>query len=189
MEYFRKVVALQEKYANGKKIENALQTNGLLLDHEWCEFLAENRFLVGLSIDGPEEMHDEYRLDQGGKPTFGRVVRGLELLRKHGVDFNTLTVVQRHNGDHPLEIYRFLKKVGSGFMQFIPVVERIADEADDTELSLVLPSHERASVSEWSVEPAQFGRFLTAIFDEWVRNDVGRCYVQLFDVPWSHGAV
>ncbi len=183
VDYFRKIVELEKRYADGKRIENTLQTNGVLLDDRWGEFLAENGFLVGLSLDGPRALHDRYRVDKGGKPTFDRVMRGLGYLRKHGVEFNTLTVVQRHNSYHPLEVYRFLKEVGSGFMQFIPVVERIAEAADANRLALVAPtSKERASVSSWSVEPLQYGKFLCAIFDEWVRNDVAQYFVQMFDV-------
>jgi len=183
LDYFRKVVEFEKKYASGKRIENALQTNGVLLDDLWCEFLAENKFLVGLSIDGPGELHDRYRVDKGGQPTFDRVMRGLRYLKKHGVEFNTLTVVQRYNSHHPLAVYHFLKEVGTGFVQFIPIVERIADSPAGNGLTLISPSFEApAKVSPWSVEPAQYGKFLCAIFDEWVRHDVGRYYVQLFDV-------
>lgn len=173
---------LQKKYANGKRIENALQTNGVLLDDEWGSFLAERRFLVGVSIDGPRHLHDKYRVDKGGQPTFDRVMRGLGYLKKHKVEFNTLTVLQRHNSYHPLEVYRFLKELGSGFMQFIPIVERIAVAAPDG-LVLISPNAAvAAKVSPWSVEPLQFGRFLATIFDEWVRQDVGKYFVQIFDV-------
>lgn len=182
VDFFRQVVELQQKYASGKKIENAFQTNGVLLDDEWCEFLSENSFLVGLSIDGPQKFHDYYRVDKGDGPTFKRVMRGLNYLKKHQVEFNTLTVVQRHNSYHPLEIYRFLKEIGSGYMQFIPIVERIADAPDPHGLVLIAPGEKRAQVSSWSVEAEQYGRFLCEIFDEWVRNDVGRYFVQLFDV-------
>ncbi|MGH9401812.1 MAG: radical SAM protein, partial [Terriglobia bacterium] len=183
VDYFRKIVELEKKYAGSKRIENAFQTNGVLLDDRWGEFLAENRFLVGLSIDGPCELHDRYRVDKGGQPTFDRVLRGLGYLKKHGVEFNTLTVVQRHNSKRPLEVYRFLKEAGSGFMQFIPIVERVANEPDTDGLVLIGPAAAApARVSDWSVEPLQYGRFLCAIFDEWVRNDVGRAYVQIFDV-------
>ncbi len=183
VDYFRKVVSLEKKYAGGKRIENAFQTNGVLLDDEWGEFLAENRFLVGLSIDGPRELHDRYRVDKGGQPTFDKVMRGLGCLKKHEVEFNTLTVVQRDNSYHPLDVYRFLKEVGSGFMQFIPIVERIAESPASDGLTLIAPGvPARANVSPWSVEPAQYGKFLSSIFDEWVRQDVGRYYVQIFDV-------
>ncbi len=187
VDYFRKVVALQNKYANGKKINNAFQTNGILLDDGWCEFFAENNFLIGLSIDGPREIHDKYRVDKGGKPTFDKVMRGIGFLKKHIVDFNTLTVVQKDNSQYPLEVYNFLKDIGSGFMQFIPIVERILENKAGG-LSLVFPDKNDAVVSEWSVEPLQFGNFLIKIFDHWVRNDVGKYFVQIFDVSlesWS----
>lgn len=183
VDYFRRVVELEKKYANGKRIENAFQTNGVLLDDEWGEFLAENHFLVGLSIDGPRALHDKYRVDKGGQPTFDKVMHGLNCLNKHNVEFNTLTVIQRHNSYHPIEVYRFLKEIGSGFMQFIPIVERIAGASAPDGLLLIGPKAEvPAKVSSWSVEPAQFGKFLNAIFDEWVRQDVGRYFVQIFDV-------
>ncbi len=183
IEYFRKVVALQQKHANGKQIENALQTNGILIDDAWCDFLAENRFLVGLSVDGPRNLHDRYRVDKAGAPSFDKVLRAAAGFKKHGVEFNTLTVVHRHNSRHPLEVYRFLKDVGSGFMQFIPIVERIADHPTHGGLMLVPPdSKAPARVSDWSVDPVQYGKFLCAVFDEWVRKDVGRIFVQLFDV-------
>jgi uncharacterized protein len=183
VEFFRKAVALQKQYAGGKQITNAFQTNGVLLDDHWGEFLAENQFLVGVSIDGPRELHDRYRVTKGGQPTFDRVLRGIECLKKHKVEFNTLTVVHRHNADYPLEIYRFLKQIGSGFMQFIPIVERIAKVPDRDGLVLVGPDADEAvPVAPWSVEPLQYGKFLCAIFDEWVRADVGRCFIQTFDV-------
>ena len=182
VEFFRRVAALEAKYANGKQIENALQTNGVLLNDEWAEFLKEHRFLIGVSIDGPRELHDAYRVDKGGQPTFDRVMRGIECLKRHGVEFNTLTTVHRANSIHPLEVYRFLKTNGSGYMQFIPIVERIAGSVSDDGLKLVSPSFgDDAKVAPWSVEPRQYGRFLCAIFDEWVRHDVGKSFVQLFD--------
>jgi uncharacterized protein len=183
LEYFHRVVDLQKRHSGGKRIENGLQTNGVLLDDRWCEFLAENRFLVGLSVDGPPGLHDNYRVDCGGGPTFAAVMKAISLLKKHAVEFNTLTVVQRHNADSPLDVYRFLKESGSGFMQFIPGVARCADGIPPDGLTLVPPAYRApASVTEWTVRPLQYGDFLCAIFDEWVRRDVGRCFVQLFDV-------
>jgi uncharacterized protein len=183
VDFFRKVVAIQNKHAAGKKIENSFQTNGVLLDDRWGEFLAENHFLVGISIDGPAELHDFYRVDKGGAPTFDRVMRGLRFLKKHQVEFNALTVVNRQNSRHALRVYRFLKGIGSQFMQFIPIVERLAKTANPDGLVLISPRDPHtADVSEWSVEPRQYGIFLNTIFDEWVRNDVGKYYVQLFDV-------
>jgi uncharacterized protein len=181
--FFEKVVELQKKYAGGKAIENAFQTNGTLLDDKWGEFLAQNRFLVGISIDGPAHLHDAFRTDKGGQPTHARVLRGLNLLKKHGVDFNTLTVVNRENAHHALDVYHFLKEIGSKYLQFLPVVEQQALEPDPHGLVLLKPyARQESKVSPWSVEPLQFGRFLTSIFDEWVRNDVGRVFVQTFDV-------
>jgi uncharacterized protein len=189
VDYFRHVVELEKKYANGKQISNAFQTNGVLLNDEWAELFLENRFLVGISIDGPRELHDAYRVDKGGQPTFDRVLRGIEVLKRRQVEFNTLTTVHRANADAPLEVYRFLKAHGSGFMQFIPIAERVAQQVTKDGLRLIAPDFSGAAqVSLWSVEPRQFGRFLCAIFDEWVRKDVGRQFVQLFDVSlelWS----
>ena len=177
--YFRKVVELQRRHANGRRITNALQTNGTLLDDEWGVFLRENQFLVGLSIDGPRELHDAYRVDKGGAPTFARVMRGMELLKKHRVEFNILATVHAANAPHPLDVYRFFRdEVGTQFIQFIPIVER--DNATGFQ--------EGNRVTARSVTGKQYGDFLIAIFDEWVRRDVGRVFVQIFDVAlgvWS----
>ena len=183
VDYFRRIVELEKRYSNGKHIENAFQTNGVLLDDTWGEFLAQNGFLVGISIDGPAALHDCYRVNKGGQPTFGSVMAGLGYLKKHGVEFNTLTVVHRMNSCHPLDVYHFLKEVGSGFMQFIPLVERVAEAPDPHGLVLIGPnSSSGATVSDWSVKPLEFGKFLCAIFDEWVRHDVGQYFIQIFDV-------
>ncbi len=183
VDFFQTVVALQQKYAGGKTIHNALQTNATLIDDEWAQFLAEHGFLVGVSIDGPRELHDHYRVDKGHAPTFDRVMRGLNKLKQHKVEFNTLTVVNRQNSQHPLEVYRFLKQIGSVFLQFIPIVERRAAEPGPDGLVLIKPAFDSlAEVTEWSVEPLAYGKFLTSIFDEWVKKDVGRTFVQLFDV-------
>jgi len=181
--FFERVLELQKKYAAGKSIENAFQTNGTLLDDKWGEFLARNKFLVGISIDGPEELHDAYRVDKGGQPTHARVMRGLSYLKQHGVEFNTLTVVNRKNSVHPQQVYRFLKDIGSKYLQFIPVVEQQASKPDPNGLVLLKPyARQETRVSDWSVEPMQFGEFLSTVFDEWVRRDVGRVFVQIFDV-------
>lgn len=196
--YFQKVVELQKKHANGRRIENALQTNGTLLDDTWGEFLSRHQFLVGLSIDGPRELHDTYRVDKQQNSTFDQVVRGLDVLKKHGVAFNTLTVINRANSQEPLKLYRFLRQIGSGFMQFIPLLERAATHDapfKEAGLSLQGPpdidAGERyfAPVTDWSVRARDYGRFLCEIFDEWVGRDVGRVFVQLFDVAlgnWVH---
>ena len=183
VDFFRAVVALQARHANGKSIHNALQTNATLIDNQWASFFAEHSFLVGVSIDGPRELHDHYRVDKGNASTFDRVLRGIARLREHSVDFNTLTVVNRQNSQHPLDVYRFLKDIGSGFMQFIPVVERQSAAPASNGLTLIQPhSAAPASVTDWSVEPHVYGNFLIQIFDEWVRHDVARTFVQLFDV-------
>ena len=187
--FFERVLELQRKYADGKMIDNAFQTNGTLLDDAWGEFLAHNKFLIGLSIDGPAEIHDAYRVDKGGQPTFTRVMRGLDILKKHGVEFNTLTVINRKNSYHARQVYRFLKEIGSKYLQFIPIVEQVAAQPDPNGLVLLKPyARQQTTVSEWSVEPLQFGKFLSAVFDEWVLSDVGQVFVQIFDVAlesWS----
>ncbi|MEJ2050561.1 MAG: anaerobic sulfatase-maturation protein [Calditrichota bacterium] len=183
VDFFKRAVELQHKYANGKTIENAFQTNGVLINDAWAEFFHNNKFLVGISIDGPEEFHNRYRLNKGRKGSFKQVVRGLEILKKHQVEFNTLTVIQDHNSQYPLEIYHFLKEIGSGFMQFIPIVERISKTKTGDGLQLVSSgSKNTAHVTDWSVKPEQYGLFLCEVFDEWVRSDVGKTYVQIFDV-------
>ncbi len=183
VDFFRKVIELQQKYGAGRNIDNTFQTNGVLLNDEWCSFFKENNFLIGLSIDGPEEFHNRYRLTKGRKGSFKKVMAGLDCLKKHGVEFNTLTVVQKHNSQQPLVIYHFLKEIGSGFMQFIPIAERAAETQTADGLNLISPdSRFNARVTEWSVQPKQFGVFLTSIFDKWVRNDAGKYYVQIFDI-------
>jgi uncharacterized protein len=185
--YFERILGLQRRYSNGKVIENALQTNAVTIDAEWADFLAENRFLVGVSIDGPAQLHDAYRVDKGGRPTHDRVLSGIGYLRASGVQFNTLTAVNKKNSYHPLEVYGFLKEIGSSFLQFIPVVERVTTHPARQGLVLIGPAcNDTASVSEWSVEPAQYGTFLCGIFDEWVRHDVGQTFVQIFDVALEH---
>jgi uncharacterized protein len=191
VEFFRMAVALQAKYAQGKTIENAFQTNGVLLDDEWGEFLAANRFLVGISIDGPAHLHDTYRVDKGGQPTFDRVMAGLQVLKKHKIEFNTLTTVHRKNSQQALEVYQFLRKIGSGYLQFIPIVERNAASTDNGLWLAPPPDHEDAAaldsqVTEWSVRPAEYGQFLITIFDEWVQHDVGKIFVQQFDAALAN---
>ena len=187
IDFFRKVVELQRKYANGKRFTNSLQTNGILLDDEWCEFLAENGFLVGLSLDGPEEIHDRYRIDRKGNPTHALVMRGLELLQKYGVEFNILACITKESARKPLDIYRFFKKHNVQFIQFIPVVERMPDAAASNlglQLSRPIASEQEESevaVTPWTVNPISFGSFMITIFDEWIRSDVGATYVMNFE--------
>ena len=188
--FFERVVALQKQYAEGKTIHNALQTNGTLLDDTWGAFLAKNNFLVGLSIDGPAHLHDAYRVDKQGRPTFERVMAGLAVLKKHDVKFNTLTVVNRKNSQEPLAVYKFLREIGSGFMQFIPLVERSPIAPVETENGLIQlslatpaqPGQPRSPVTDWSVRSEDYGKFLITIFEEWVRRDIGTTFVQMFDV-------
>ena len=192
VDFFRTVVSLQNRYSLGKRIENAFQTNGVLLDEEWAEFLVQHRFLVGLSIDGPSHLHDAYRVDKGGRPTFDRVVAGLQVLKKHGVEFNTLTTVHRKNSAHPIEVYRFLREIGSGYIQFIPIVERSARSQGERDLWLAAPPDDTdpdtldAQVTPWSVRPRDYGSFLCRVFDEWVQRDVGRVFVQQFDAALAN---
>lgn len=183
VDYFRKVVELQKKHSLGKKINNSFQSNGVLLDDEWGSFLSSNNFLVGLSIDGPKEIHDKYRVFKGGQDSFDDVMNGISILKKHKVEFNTLTCVQRDNSYKPLEVYNFLKEIGSKYLQFIPIVERKAINKDAKNLELVSPNFlGEAKISDWSVEPLQYGKFLSSIFDEWVKKDVGNIFVQIFDI-------
>jgi len=185
VDFFRRVVELQRKHCPpSRRVSNAIQTNGTLLTSEWCGFLRDSNFLVGISIDGPRPLHDQYRVDRRGQPSFDKTCRGLELLVRHGVEFNTLSVVHRQNARQPLEVYRFLRAHGSRFMQFIPLVERtggrpgVLAEAPDPVAGPPLD----APVTPWTVEPLAFGGFLCAIFDEWLRHDVGEVFVQVFEV-------
>ena len=183
IEFFKRAIDLQKKYSDGKNFENTIQTNGVLLNDEWCTFLADNNFLVGLSIDGPKEIHDKYRVYKSGQPSFEKVMTGLEYLKKHNVEFNTLTCVHKDNSYKPLEVYNFLKGIGSRFMQFIPIVERNYCDETKSKNGFAKPSSkELAIVTGWSVEPLQYGKFLMDIFNEWVRKDVGDYFVQIFDV-------
>ncbi len=171
LDFFRRAVELQKKYAPAHvRIENDLQTNGTLLDEQWCEFLRENDFLVGLSIDGPRELHDAYRKYRGGTGSFDRVMESVRLLRKHNVKFATLTVVNDINASHPLEVYRFLRdEVGSRQMQFIPIVEPL----NFTTTAPTYPATPDLLLAPWCVGSEQYGDFLTAIFDEWYTHDLG----------------
>lgn len=181
LDFFRRVVALCAKYANGKKIEHALQTNGIVLNDEWASFFAENQFLIGLSIDGPAHLHNQYRVNRAGKGTHEQVVAAMALLKAHHVAFNTLTVVGKHNVGHAREVYDFLLAAGSRHMQFIPLVERMSTE-ESSVLNLVLPGESAATLAPWTVPSWQFGEFLNQIFDIWIQRDVEHVSVQMFDV-------
>lgn len=179
--YFEEIIHLQDKHAGGKRITNAIQTNGILLDDDWGKFLRKQAFLVGISIDGPQALHDHYRQGKDGAGTFNQVIAGLDILKKHRVAFNTLTVVNRQNQGHANEIYDFLRSIGSDHWQFIPVVERSRSDG-----SLAAPHETDANLQDWSVEPIAYGEFLTQIFDRWVREDVGNIYVQHFEAALAN---
>ena len=180
IDFYRKALSLQQKYAGGRRIDNVIQTNGTLLTDEWCEFFAQNHWLVGISIDGPQPDHDHYRLTAAGKPSWKKVMQGIKLLKKHGVEWNAMAVVNAYNANHPLEFYRFFKENGCQFLQFTPIVERLTRHEDGRTLAS-LADKDEISLSEASVTPEQWGYFLSAIFDEWVRKDVGKIFVEIFD--------
>lgn len=180
IDFYRKALSLQQKYAGGRRIDNVIQTNGTLLTDEWCEFFAQNHWLVGISIDGPQPYHDHYRLTAAGKPSWKKVMQGIKLLKKHGVEWNAMAVVNAYNANHPMEFYRFFKENGCQFLQFTPIVERLTRHEDGRTLAS-LADKDEISLSEASVAPEQWGYFLCAIFDEWVRKDVGKIFVEIFD--------
>lgn len=180
IDFYRKALSLQQKYAGGRRIDNVIQTNGTLLTDEWCEFFAQNHWLVGISIDGPQPDHDHYRLTAAGKPSWKKVMQGIKLLKKHGVEWNAMAVVNAYNANHPLEFYRFFKENGCQFLQFTPIVERLTRHEDGRTLAS-LADKDEISLSEASVAPEQWGYFLCAIFDEWVRKDVGKIFIEIFD--------
>ena len=180
IDFYRKALSLQQKYAGGRRIDNVIQTNGTLLTDEWCEFFAQNHWLVGISIDGPQPDHDHYRLTAAGKPSWKKVMQGIKLLKKHGVEWNAMAVVNAYNVNHPMEFYRFFKENGCQFLQFTPIVERLTRHEDGRTLASLADKNE-IPLSEASVTPEQWGYFLCAIFDEWVRKDVGKIFVEIFD--------
>ena len=168
IDFFRKAVELQDKYRrSGMTIRNSLQTNATIINDEWAIFFKENNFLIGISIDGPPKLHDHYRFDKKGDPSSADVLRGLRLFQKHEVDYNILCVVNNYNGDYPVQIYNYFKDLGAQFMQFIPIVEHFGDGSE---------------VSPRSINPKQYGHFLCAVFDEWVKEDIGKIFIQIFDV-------
>ena len=180
LSFYRKAQALQKRYARGRQISNCLQTNGTLLTDEWCRFFHDNQWLVGISIDGPQEFHDEYRRNRQGRPSFVKVMQGINLLKKHNVEWNAMAVVNDYNADYPLEFYHFFKELDCHYIQFAPIVERIAPHADGRHLAAV-DEESKEGLADFSITPRQWGNFLCSIFDEWVRQDVGNYYIQLFD--------
>lgn len=192
VEFFRRVVELQKPFRAEKVISNSLQTNGTLLDDEWGRFLKQNHFMVGISLDGPEDVHDRYRKDRRGRGSFGQVMGGLKVLQRHGVEYNVLTCVARDTAARALEVYRFLKSAGVEFIQFTPIVERLAPPVGAVPgLKLAPPAaldrrEGHGEVTPWTVEPEAWGDFLIAVFEEWVRNDVGKVFVMNFE--WALNA-
>ena len=180
IDFYKKALTLQKKYARGRRIDNVIQTNGTMLTDEWCEFFAQNNWLVGISIDGPQEFHDHYRLTSTGNPSWQKVMHGIELLKKHHVEWNAMAVVNAYNANHPLEFYHFFKDNGCQYLQFTPIVERLTKHQDGRTLASLADDKE-IPLADFSVTPEQWGSFLCAIFDEWVRNDVGKMFVEIFD--------
>ncbi len=192
LDFFRRVVELQRPYIGRKSITNSLQTNGMLLDDEWCRFLKKHDFMVGISLDGPREIHDRYRHDRAGNGTFDAVLRGLKLLRKHKVEYNVMASVARETARRPLDVYRFFKSEGVEFIQFTPIIERAPDaSAMGQGLSLAAPAalngkEQNTEVTPWTVIPEEYGDFLIAVYEEWVRHDVGKVFVMNFE--WALNA-
>ena len=180
IDFYKKALALQKKYAHGKQIDNVIQTNGTLLTDEWCEFFAKNHWLVGISIDGPQEYHDHYRVTPAGKPSWEKVIQGISLLKKHRVEWNAMAVVNAYNAEHPLEFYHFFRDNGCQYLQFTPIVERLTKHEDGRTLASLADDRE-IPLADASVTPAQWGNFLCTIFDDWVRHDVGKMFVEIFD--------
>ncbi|MGX5089357.1 anaerobic sulfatase maturase [Enterobacter sp. UPMP2052] len=179
--FFQHAIRLCDKYGKGREIHHTLQTNGILLNEKWAAFLSQHRFMVGLSLDGPETLHDRYRVSRSGQGSHRSVMQGLSLLRRFEVDFNTLTVVGRHNVSYAREVYEFLRGCGSRYMQFIPLVERITTDSGGP-LKLVTPDTQKARLTPWTVPSLRYGEFLSQIFDIWIRRDIDQIVVQMFDV-------
>ncbi len=184
--FYKHALELQKRYAYGRQIDNCIQTNGTMLTDEWCEFFKENNFLVGVSIDGPQEFHDEYRRTRSGKTSWHEVMKGIRLLQKHGVEWNALAVINDFNADYPKEFYHFFKDLGCRYIQFTPVVERTVKRADG--LTLAPGMQEGGEVTDFSVTPKQWGNFLCTLYDEWVKQDVGEIFIQLFDATLANWA-
>lgn len=194
--FYKKSIELQTRYAEGKVITNALQTNGTLLTDEWCKFLHDNNFLVGISIDGPQEFHDEFRRTRGGGPSWAKVMKGIELLNKHNVEWNAMAVVNEFNADYPHDFYQFFKQIGAHYIQFAPIVERkitgaikashSGDEGAGGKDHLAHMRDIEGTLTDFSLSPAQWGKFLCSLFDEWVREDVGTYFIQLFDATLAN---
>ncbi len=186
LSFYKKALEFQKKYGGGHLIDNSIQTNGTLLTDEWCRFFKENNWLVGLSIDGPQDFHDEYRRTRQGGPSFRKVMHGIELLNKHGVEWNAMAVVNDYNADYPVEFYNFFKAIGCRYIQFTPIVERIQPHSDGRHLASSLDKGADVPLADFSVTPEQWGDFLCGIFNEWVRKDVGEYFIQIFDATLAN---
>ena len=169
IDFYKKALSFQQKYAKGRYIANSLQTNGTLLTDRWCEFFRENNFLIGISLDGPQHCHDKYRKSRDKRPSFHQVMKGIALLQKHQVEYNIMAVVNDYNVNYPLEFYRFFKSIGAKYIQFAPIVEQIDGK-----------------MAPWNVPADKWGHFLITIFNEWVKQDVGQVFVQLFDATLAN---
>ena len=183
--FYKKALRFQQLYGKGRRIANCIQTTATLLNDDWCKFFRDNNFLVGVSIDGPQEFHDAYRLSTDGRPTWNQVMRGIRLLNQYHVEWNALAVVNNLNVEHPHEFYQFFKDIRCQFIQFTPIVERIVDNRNDG-LTLAPGMEEGGRMADFSVTPEQWGRFLCEIFDEWVRHDVGTYFIQTFDATLAN---
>lgn len=185
LSFYEKVVRLQRQYAQGRQIDNVIQTNGTMIDDRWAQFFHDQGWLVGVSIDGPEEFHDEYRRNKAGRPSWRQVMRGINYLNKHQVEWNAMAVVNDFNADYPLDFYQFFKDIGCHYLQFTPIVERISTHPDGRHLAF-MADDAQAELADFSVTPEQWGHFLCTVFDQWVRNDVGSTFVQLFDTTLAN---
>ncbi len=182
IEFYKKALNLQNKYKGNKKIENTIQTNGTILTDDFCEFFKDNDFLVGISIDGPEEIHDYYRKNHSGQGSFKDVINGINLLHKHNVEFNTLSVIGKYHSKYPLKIYSFLKEIGSTFIQLIPLVEHNAVDSRGNIKHLAHPQYiGPTAIPDYTIEPEEWGDFLIAVFNEWIRHDIGKHFIQFFE--------
>lgn len=181
--FYEKVVRLQQRYARGRRIANSLQTNGTLINDDWARFFHDQGWLIGVSLDGPEAYHDAFRRTRGGGPSFRNVIRGIDILNRHGVEWNALAVANRLNGDHPLSFYRFFKNIGCRYIQVTPVVERLAHHDDGRQLASLV---DEGQLAPFSIRPKQWGNFLCTIFDEWVRHDVSMFYINIFDATLAN---
>ena len=181
--FYEKVVRLQQRYARGRRIANSLQTNGTLINDDWAQFFHDQGWLIGVSLDGPEAYHDAFRRTRGGGPSFRNVIRGIDILNRHAVEWNALAVANRLNGDHPLSFYRFFKNIGCRYIQVTPVVERLAHHDDGRQLASLV---DEGQLAPFSIRPKQWGNFLCTIFDEWVRHDVSMFFINIFDATLAN---